>query len=138
MSAEQTASFRKVKHSSERAFGITFFVVFTLIAFVPFLFGHHVRWWAMGVAVLFLVPALTIPHLLAPLNKFWHKLGLALHHIVNPLVMGVIYFGAFVPMGLFVKLSGKDLLRLQRDKEAKSYWIDRTPGPARGSMTKQF
>jgi hypothetical protein len=74
-----------------------------------------------------------------PLNVLWFKFGMLLHQIVNPILMVLIYYGAVMPMGLVLKRAGKDLLRLNWDQAAKSYWIARDPpGPAAGTMTKRF
>jgi hypothetical protein len=66
------------------------------------------------------------------------RLGLLLHGIVNPVIMGLLFFGTILPTGLVMRLRGKDLLRLKRDPDANSYWIARTPGPAPETMKDQF
>jgi hypothetical protein len=130
---------RRTVVGSNRSFGIVFAVVFGIIALWPVLSGNMPRLWAGIVAAAFLLAALVAPRLLSPLNRAWFYVGLALHRVINPVVMGIIYFGTVVPVGLILKLRGKDLLRLKRDPEAQSYWIDRDPpGPPSGSMTKQF
>ena len=131
---------RPVKGSSDRSFGVVFAVVFTIIGLWPwFMRGASPHLWALTLAALFAGAAFIVPRVLAPLNRAWLRFGLALHGIVNPVVMGLLYYGAVVPMGLIVKLAGKDLLRLKRDPGAASYWIRRDPpGPSAASMTKQF
>jgi len=136
---EPAISHRVVVRGSDRAFGIVFAVVFAIIGLWPLLSGRGLRLWALGIACLFLAVALLAPWLLAPLNRIWFRFGLVLHHIVNPVVMGLVYYFAVVPMGLILKARGKDLLRLKRDPEAPTYWIAREPpGPAPGSMSRQF
>src|SRR5262245_66567401 len=98
---------------SERSFGITFAALFAVFGFWPLLFRSEMpRWWALAVSIAFLMGALTAPRLLAPLNILWFRFGLLLHHIINPILMALIYFGAVVPMGLVLKMAGKDVLRL--------------------------
>ncbi len=64
---------------------------------------------------------------------------MAMHAIINPIVMGLVFYGAIVPMGIILRLRGKDLLRLKWAADAKSYWIERLPpGPGPASMSKQF
>lgn len=140
MSGEAPVSYgRKVAMGSERSFGIVFACVFALIGLVPLLLGHDLRIWALVVAAIFLAVAFLAPRLLAPLNWLWFKFGLLLHHIVNPVIMALIFFGAVLPTAVMVRLFGKDLLRLKRDASAKSYWIERDPpGPEPESMTRQF
>jgi hypothetical protein len=136
---ESLQSHRKVTIGSERNFGIVFAVVFAIIALAPLYHRGIVHWWAIGVSAAFLVCALVAPRVLRPLNHLWFKFGLLLHHVINPIIMGVLYFAAVVPMGLLVRLLGKDLLRLKPDKVAESYWIPRDPpAPSPGGMTKQF
>jgi uncharacterized membrane protein YhaH (DUF805 family) len=130
---------RKVKPGSNRSFGVLFVIVFGVVSLWPLWSGGAVRLWAAAVAAVFAVITVVAPQLLAALNRGWFLLGQAMHKVVNPLVMGLIYFGCVVPTGLVLKLLGKDTLRLRRDPEATSYWIVREPpGPARGSMSRQF
>ena len=135
---EPIESHRKVTAGSDRSFGIVFAIVFMLIGFAPLTHGE-IRWWAVTVAAAFAFLAFVARVLLRPLNRLWFLFGLALHHVVNPIVMGFLYYGAVVPMGLLLRALGKDLLRLKRSDETASYWITREPpGPPPGSMSKQF
>lgn len=137
--SEPVVSRRQAVVGSNRTFGVVFAAVFGIIAIWPVLSGGWPRWWASAIAGIFLAGALVAPRFLAPLNRAWFHFGLVLHRVINPIVMGIIYYGTVVPIGLILRLRGKDLLRLRRDPDAKSYWIARDPpGPARGSMTKQF
>ena len=87
----------------------------------------------------FLAAALVWPGVLAPLNRLWTRFGLLLHRLVSPLVLGVMFFLVITPMGLVMRALGKDPLRLQRDRAARTYWIDRQPpGPAPDSLNNQF
>jgi len=106
----------------------------------PWIFHNRpFRLWALVLAALFAAAALFAPRVLSPLNRAWLRLGIAMHRIGNPVVMGLIYFVGFVPMGLAIKASGKDLLRLRWEPDAPSYWIRRQPpGPSPVSMSKQF
>jgi hypothetical protein len=101
---------------------------------------HHGRlWpWTLSAAVLFVLLAWLRPSSLRHINRLWMKLGLILHQIVNPIVMGLLFYGTIVPTSLVMRLRGKDLLRLRRAPEAESYWIARTPGPAPETMRDQF
>lgn len=136
---ELTQSHRKVTIGTERNFGIVFAVVFSIIALLPLWHGGSAHWWAVALSAAFLICAFFAPRLLRPLNILWFKFGLLLHHVVNPIIMGALYYAGVVPMGLFVRLRGKDLLRLKFDKTATSYWIPRDrPAPPPGGMTKQF
>jgi hypothetical protein len=136
---DPVVSHRKVIGASDRSFGIVFAVVFAVFGSWRLAFGRELRWWSLIVAVAFLVVSLLCPRFLAPLNRIWFRIGLLLHRVVNPLVMGLIYCCAVVPTGLMLKLLGKDPLHLTLDRRAASYWIVRKPpGPAPRSMSKQF
>lgn len=130
----------EVVGSSDRAFGFVFAGVFAILTLVKLWrgwtdFGYI--WLALAAG--FAAVAMAMPSLLAPLNRLWLKLGLLLHKVMTPLIMGLLFFVVVTPIGLFMRMLGKDLLRLRRDAGTKSYWIDRTPpGPAPDTMKNQF
>ena len=125
--------------SSDRSFGFVFTGVFLVIGLAPLLHDRPMRIWSLAVAAAFLAVALVRASLLAPLNRLWTRFGLLLHKVVNPIVMGVIFYLAITPFGLAMRLIGKDPLRRGFDRAATSYWVDRTPpGPAPQSMSHQF
>jgi hypothetical protein len=136
---EPIVSHRKVVAGSDRSFGLVFAAFFALAALLPVIHGAPPRWWALGLAAAFAAAALFVPRVLHPLNRVWFAIGMLLHHVVNPVVMAVMFYGAILPMALLLRVLGKDLLRLKREPEAASYWIPREPpAPAPGSMSKQF
>ena len=124
---------------SDRSFG---FVMAGAFAVVTALNGWHAGriWpWTAGIAAAFLIVALLKPAVLNPLNRLWLKFGLLLHRIVNPVIMSLLFYGTVLPTGLVMRALGKDLLRLKRQPDAKSYWIVRAPpGPAPDTMKDQF
>lgn len=139
MSHEDLSRQQKVEGSSDRVFGLVFAAVFVLIGAWPLWYGAPPRWWALAVAAAFALVAAARPKLLATPNRLWTKLGLLLGGIVSPIALGVLYYLAFVPIGLAMRIAGKDPLRLKRDAAADSYWIPRQPpGPPPDSMTNQF
>lgn len=129
----------EIKGSSERFFGITFFVFFLLIALWPLLWGKPLRIGVLGVSISFLALALIRPSLLAPLNRLWLKFGALLHSITSPIILGIMFFLVILPIGLLMRLLGKDFLRLRFDNNTPSYWIKREPpGPDKSSLNRQF
>ena len=128
-----------VRGSSDRSFGIVFSAFFAFVG-VSALWKHRPVWpWALALAGVFLTVALLGHGWLHPLNRMWINLGLLLGRVVNPVVMGVLFFLVVVPTALIFRLMGKDPLRLARAANASSYWIDRLPpGPSRETMTNQF
>jgi hypothetical protein len=127
------------KQSSDRFFGITFFVVFLLIALWPLLSQNPVRPLALGIALAFLVMAMAVPTWLGPLNRLWLKFGELLHRLVSPIILGIMFFGVITPVGWLMRLAGKDFLSLKFNREASSYWVRREPpGPEKSSLKRQF
>jgi hypothetical protein len=125
---EQLTEHGDVKLPSERSFGITFAVVFTLLALWLY-WRKGLPIWALlflTSAIVFAIVAYLSPHILRPFNRVWMKFGLLLHRIINPLVMGLLFFLIFLPTGIIMRLLKKDLLRLRRDSEVASYWIARS------------
>ena len=130
-----------VQGSSDRSFGFVMAAFFALVALFPLLHGplSSIRWWALVVAAAFLALALLWTAPLRPLNRAWLKLGLLLSKIVSPVVMMVLFYATVTPVGVLMRLVGKDPLRLRRNAAAASYWIPREPpGPAPDSMKQQF
>lgn len=128
-----------VKGSSDRGFGLVFAAVFAVIGLWPLIHATLPRWWSLGIAAAFLAVSLIRPALLAPLNRLWMRFGLLLHRIVNPIVMGLLFYVVLTPFGLVLRLLGKDPLRRGFDAAAATYWIQRLPpGPAPDTMKNQF
>jgi hypothetical protein len=124
---------------SDRSFGFVMAGAFLVIGGLNYWRGGSLALWIAAVAAVFFVAALALPALLHPLNVVWHKFGLLLHAIVNPIVMGALYFVAVWPTGVVMRALGKDLLRLERKENADTYWIVRQPpGPKPESMKDQF
>jgi hypothetical protein len=65
--------------------------------------------------------------------------GLLLNKVVSPVVMGVIFFVIFAPVGIFFRLTGRDALRRSFERDLTTYWIDRKPpGPDGKTLPRQF
>jgi hypothetical protein len=138
----------EVEGSSDRGFGLTVGGILLAVAVVRVGLGWwssgvvHLGWFEAalgGVGVVLLLFGLAAPAVLAPLNRAWTRLGLLLFKVVNPIVLGLIFLVTIVPIGLILRVTGKDPLRLRFDPDAQSYWIPRDPpGPAPETMPQQF
>jgi hypothetical protein len=125
--------------SSDRSFGFIFAAVFALLGAVPLLRAKPARIWSLCVSAVFLLLALTVPTILSPLNRLWMRVGLLISKITNPIIASLMFFVVFTPVALFLRLLGKDPLRLRFDASAKTYWIIRhPPGPSPDTMRNQF
>ena len=126
---------KDIKINSNRSFGIVFFVVFLLISLYPLINNESFRLWSLVVSIIFLFLGLINSKILTPLNKLWFKLGIFLGKIISPIIMGIIFFLVVTPIGLIMRLIGKDVLNLKYS-DNKSYWIEKT-GP-KSKMKNQF
>ena len=124
-----------IKIGSNRSFGIVFFVVFLIIAIYPLTYNGDVRLWSVIISIIFLVLGILNSKILTPLNKLWFKFGIFLGKIITPLIMGIIFFLVVTPIGLIMRILGKDVLNLKYDKN-QSYWIEKH-GP-KSKMKNQF
>jgi len=126
----------KIKISSNRSFGLLFFVIFLIVALWPLKSGEDIRLWSLVLSIIFFILGIFNSKLLTPLNKLWFKFGILLGSIVSPLIMGIVYFSVVTPIGVLMRILGKDLLKTSKVKSASSYWIKRDK--QQSTMKKQF
>jgi hypothetical protein len=124
-----------IKIGSNRSFGIIFFIVFLLIAIYPLTKNGEIKIWFVIISLIFLILGLLNSKILSPLNQFWFKFGIFLGKMISPLIMGIIFFLMVTPIGLIMRLLGKDLLNLKYNVN-KSYWVEKK-GP-KSKMKNQF
>ena len=126
---------QKIKTSSNKSFGIVFFIVFLIISLYPLIKDGNLRLWSLIVSLIFLILGLTNSIILTPLNRLWFKFGFFLGKIVSPIILGTIFFLIVTPTGLLLRLFGKDVINLKYNNN-NSYWIEKT-GP-KSNMKDQF
>ena len=124
-----------VKAGSNKSFGIVFFIFFLIIGIYPLINQDSIRIWSIVISIIFLILGLFNSKILTPLNILWFKFGMILGKFVSPIVMGIIFFLVVTPTGIIMKLLGKDLLKLKKNK-SKSYWIIRSEDNS--NMKNQF
>ena len=125
----------KIKIGSNRSFGIVFFVVFLIISIWPLLDEKELRYWSLIVSIIFLILGILKSNILTPLNKVWFKFGILLGNIISPIIMAFVFFLVVTPISLIMKIFGKDILNLKKNKNS-SYWIKKDKQS--DSMRKQF
>ena len=124
-----------IKLGSNKSFGIVFFVLFLLISLYPLINNENIRLWSLIISLIFLVLGILNSNLLSSLNQIWFKFGIFLGKIISPIIMGIIFFLVVTPIGLIMRLFGKDVLNLKYN-DYKTYWIEKT-GP-KSKMKNQF
>ena len=129
----------EIEVSSDRSFGMVFTLVFLTVGIWMVSGGRFEGWFFLAGATFFFVATLAYPSILGPLNRAWMKFGFLLSQLVNPLILGVVFFLIITPIAVVRRLLGKDSLHLKSKPGLESYWVDRNPpGPRPGSMTRQF
>ena len=128
-----------VRVGSDRSFGLVFTGFCAIVAAAQFWLGHGHAWGWLAASLAFAGTTLVYSRALHPLNILWFKFGMLLHMIVSPVVLGIMFFAVFTPIGWYMRLAGKRPLNLRFDAAAQSYWIHRQPpAPTPGSFDRQF
>ena len=123
------------KFENNKSFGILFFIVFILVSIWPLKNGEDLRIWSLLISLVFLFLGLINSKILTPLKSVWIKFGYLLGNIISPVVMGIIYFLVLTPTGLIMRLLGKDILKLNKNK-LNTYWEKKSKNQS--TMKNQF
>ena len=123
------------KFENNKSFGILFFIVFILVSIWPLKNGEDLRIWSLLISLVFLFLGLINSKILTPLKSVWIKFGYFLGNIISPVVMGIIYFLVLTPTGLIMRLLGKDILKLNKNK-LNTYWEKKSKNQS--TMKNQF
>jgi hypothetical protein len=124
---------------SDRSFGLVFTAIFGILGLLPLWHGRTPRVWALILAGILLLVSILRPSVLHVANRLWMRFGLLLSRVVNPVVMGLLFYVVVTPIGLIRRMSGSDPLKLRFDSQTPSYWLARKPpGPAPDTMARQF
>ena len=124
-----------IKISTNKSFGIVFFIFFLIIAIFPLLEDKNIRVWSLTISIIFLILGLLNSSILTPLNKLWFKFGILLGNFFSPIIMCIIFFTIVTPTSLIMKLFGKNLLNLKKSNKS-TYWIERSD--IKSKMKNQF
>lgn len=137
MAGESLVRDEKLAPGSPRQFGVVMAVFFAILASIALWRGAF-GWLALWSALMagFGIAALAAPAMLAPLNRLWFRFGLLLHRVINPLIMGLMFFMVITPIGLLMRALGKRPIPVAPDRAAGSYWVARQVPP--GPMSKQY
>jgi hypothetical protein len=122
--------------SSNRSFGLLFFIVFIVVGLWPVIKGETANIYLILISLFFLIFGLINSKILSPFNKAWVKFGEILGLIIAPIIMALVYFIILTPISLIVRMLGKDLLGLKFLKKQDTYWTKRKK--KLGTMKKQF
>jgi hypothetical protein len=128
-------NYKNIKISSNRSFGIVFFLFFFIVSIFPLFKDEDIRIWAVIIAVIFLILGMLNSSVLSPLNKLWFKFGILLGKFISPIIMGLVFFTVVTPTAFLLRAFGKDSLNLKKNNK-NSYWIEKSKIKSR--MKNQF
>lgn len=123
---------------SDRSFGWVFTCFFAVISLLPLLKGHAVRMETLAACGAVGIITLFKPSLLRPFNQIWMKFGDLLHRVMNPVILGLLFFVFITPFAALARLFGWRPLPLRFEPGTSTYWIERNPDDASSSMNQQF
>ena len=123
------------KISSNKSFGVVFFIFFLIISLWPLLDNGEIRVWALVLSVIFIALGLLKPYLLTPLNRIWTRFGFFLGSFISPIVMGILFFFIVTPTGFLMRIFSKNFMNLKKDNN-KTYWIN--SNDRKSQMKDQF
>ena len=125
-----------IKKNQNKQFGLLLSFVIFIFLTIQFYNTNNLNIYISILGVFILIITFLKPNYLKPLTVLWIKFGVLLGYVVAPIVMAIIFFGVVTPIGIILKLFGKDLLKLKKTKDTKSFWIKVTKEV--GSMERQF
>ena len=124
-----------INKSSNKSFGVVFFLLFLLIGMYPLLNNGNIRILFIIISFIFLILGLLNSKILTPFNNIWFKFGIILGQIISPIIMLMIFFTIVTPIGYIMRFMGKDILDLKFKKQ-NTYWSEKS-GP-KSKMKNQF
>lgn len=110
---------------SNKKFGFFWSIIFILLAIYYYLNSHVILIFiAIFMSITFCLITTLCPERLMPLNKLWMQLGYFLGMIINPFVLGILFFTVFTSLGIIMRIFGRDELHL-RMQDKPTYWVNR-------------
>ena len=114
----------KKNNTTNKNFGLVFFIFFMIVSFYPLLNQGNIRLWSIILGFTFLFLGLTNSILLTPLNGLWYWIGLLLGKFIAPIIMGIAYFAIVFPTYLILSVVKKNYLNINYERNKDTYWIN--------------
>lgn len=105
-----------------REFGLVMCLALMILSAVLIWKGRPTSLATIGLGALFLLGGLFAPRALAPIERIWMKFAEKLSIVVTYVIVTFTFFLVVTPIGLIMRMVGKDLLSLRFDSTKTSYW----------------
>jgi Saxitoxin biosynthesis operon protein SxtJ len=96
----------------------------------PWLLGRAWPWWPWALFAILGGLGLAVPEWLGPIYKGWMRFGLLASRVTTPLILGIVFFLVVSPMALVKRVTGRDAMARNFDKDAPTYRVVSTRKPA--------
>ena len=114
-----------------RQFGLMVGVIFLLIGLWPFVWRQEaVRIWVAVPGALLAAAGLVMPGVLKYVYQGWMWVGHVMGWVNTRIILGILFYGLVTPMGLVMKLTGRDPMRRAFEPDAQTYRVVCQPRPA--------
>ena len=114
----------KVKSKKElRKFGFVMTIPLALIGGFLFWKEKATAPYLLVLAAFFLISGLLFPSILRPIEKIWMKIAELISAVMTRVILALTFYLVITPMGLILRLIGKDLLEIKFDQKKDSYWV---------------
>ncbi len=122
-----------------RSFGLIFGALIAVIfgLLIPWLFSGGYRWWPWAAGAVFAIWALAHPASLRPVYRVWMRFGLVIGFINTRIIMAILFYGLFLPIGFVMRLFGWDAMHRQLSGKVESYRVV-SRKPRRDHMSHPF
>lgn len=106
-----------------RHFGLTTGMILAALfgLVLPWLLGASFPVWPWVIAAVLTIWALVAPKTLRPVYRGWMRGALLAGRVTTPLILSLLFFLLFTPIGLIMRLAGREPLRRRLDPTAASY-----------------
>ena len=108
-------------------FGVTLGIFFAVLAFFLFWRGRGLKVPLLCASGFFFFFAAAWPGFLRPAQKVWMALALVMGRIVSSVILTLVFYFLLTPIGVFLRITGKDFLEKDWKRRRNTYWLDRSP-----------
>jgi len=105
--------------------------------FFPWLLGLSLPIWPWVIFAVLGLAGLLAPEALRPVHYWWMRLALVISRVTTPLFLAMVFFLVFTPIGLFMKIFGKDAMRRKIDDTINTYRVA-SKGSTREDLEKPY